>query len=125
MLDHYFSQIQAFAMNHVQFIPRDSSKEGNQQNQQNQPNQNVPNGDLTLSTFLTWEFALDIYTLDINILTLDIYTVNIWTLKKSASSFLHQAAALYQPAPARQPTNQLLTLLPCHTHIMAARSIVV
>ena len=44
---------------------------------------------------------------------------------KSASSFLHQAAAPYQPAPARQLANQLLTLLPHHTHTMAARSVVV
>ena len=46
------------------------------------------------------------------------------TKSASASSFHHQAAAPHQPAPARQPANQLLTLLPYHTHIMAARSVV-
>ena len=58
----------------------------------------------------------------------------------SSTKFHHQAAAPNQhqlPAsttrqqhhisqpPARQPANQLLTLLPCHTHTMAARSVVV
>ena len=60
------------------------------------------------------------------------------TKSASASSFHHQAAApnqlpvsatrqqhhISQP-PARHPANQLLTILPCHTHIMAARSVVV
>ena len=62
------------------------------------------------------------------------------TKSASASSFHHQAATPNQhqlPAsttrqqhyisqpPAKHPANQLLTLLPCHTHIMAARSVVV
>ena len=60
------------------------------------------------------------------------------TKSASASSFHHHTAApnqlpvtttrqqhhISQP-PARQPANQLLTLLPCHTHTMAARSVVV
>ena len=67
-------------------------------------------------------------------------TFGHWEKSASASSFHHQAAApnqhqlpvpttrqqhhISQP-PARHPANQLLTLLPCHTHIMAARSVVV
>ena len=68
------------------------------------------------------------------------FTTSSSTNSASASSLHHQAAAPNQhqlPAsttrqqhhisqpPARQPANQLLTLPLCHTHIMAARSVVV
>ena len=86
------------------------------------------------------KLTLDIYTLDINILDIGYLHSEHLDIGKISISFHHQAAAPNQhqlPAsttrqqhhtsqsPARHPANQLLTLLPCHTHTMAARSVVV
>ena len=44
--------------------------------------------------------------------------------KSASASTTRQQYHISQP-PARHPANQLLTLPPCHTHIMAAKSVVV
>ena len=133
-------------MSHVHSISGDSPREGDQQNQQKSANQHTPVAPdiLEIHIFQHWYLTLpgDHTGYQITFLTLDIYTVTTRQQEKSASasSFHHQAAApnqhqlpvsttrqqhhISQP-PARHPANQLLTLLPCHTHIMAARSVVV
>ena len=45
-------------------------------------------------------------------------------LNQHRFKFQHREQHHISQPPARHPTNQLLTLLPCHTHTMAARSVV-
>ena len=93
---------------------------------------------VNISNIGNWHWIFTLWTL--TFWTFDIYTVNILTLGKISfqlpppgSSKIGISFQLLPPdssttsakPPARHLANQLLTLLPCHTHIMAARSVVV
>ena len=140
-------------MSHIHSIPEDIPREGDQQNQQiNTPQQPLessrdpgnywqhkisfqfpPPGSSTKSAPVFTTRQQHQISISFQLLPPDCSAKSA-----SASSFYHQATTqnqlpvsanrqqhhISQP-PARHPANQLLTLLPCHTHTMAARSIVV